>query len=198
MRLTLLINYWRAKDVGENFTHILPQEGAFLRRLDEVQAEERKEEGVEEEGGDGELFLAPPRVVDPGRVQVPRDILEYLEPFQAQTLAPDLMALVSASQTQGETQTQTQTQEGGGGRTPVALLSFPQNSSHSAYCRSLIEEQQMALGRFTMFSRDEATGEARVPQLGTLQSQQQWREGWPHLPEDHEQDVWDMFALLGD
>lgn len=208
MRLTLLINYWRLRDVGENFTHILPQERAFLRRFEEIQHDQsyRHEETLDREDAsdyeagstlpahsfanedsDPALFLFPPHEVGFQEVSVEADILDYLEHFQSQRLAPDLFrSILLEHQSQNQSATTSL-------RTPVTLLSFPRNSTYSAYCRDLIRTQNMTLARYTTYTRDPASGKARVSQLGTLQSHAEWRGGWPHQPEDHEQQVRDMF-----
>lgn len=197
MRLTLLINYWRMRDVGENFTHILPQEGAFLRRFEDLQQTDPADSDPDSASDpDAPLFEAPPREEGVQEVAVQTDILDYLEAFQSQRLAPPLFRdIVQAAAQQAEAREKKQKQKQmQARRAPLALLSFPRNSSYSVYCRELIHEQNMTLARFTTFHRDEDSGQARVPQLGSLESHTAWRARWPHQPEDHEQQVRDMFT----
>eukprot|EP00603_Paraphysomonas_imperforata_P000272 CAMPEP_0114423868 /NCGR_PEP_ID=MMETSP0103-20121206/6383_1 /TAXON_ID=37642 ORGANISM="Paraphysomonas imperforata, Strain PA2" /NCGR_SAMPLE_ID=MMETSP0103 /ASSEMBLY_ACC=CAM_ASM_000201 /LENGTH=1059 /DNA_ID=CAMNT_0001592569 /DNA_START=115 /DNA_END=3294 /DNA_ORIENTATION=+ len=209
-RLTLLINYWRMRDVGENFTHILPQEDTFLRLFDEYKAipVSERSEGVEPcvGGGPGaemevddHLFNTPPKEVQFQTVPVENDILDYLEFFKEQTLAPDLFEGIAAAHS-SKLQEEIESTHGGHdathGKAPVAILSFPKNSSHSTYCKGLIRDQNMTLIRFTEYGRDPQTGMAIVHQLGTIESHEAWRASWPHMPEDHEQQVRDMFELL--
>jgi hypothetical protein len=187
------------RDVGENFTHILPQEKAYLRLFEEHRAysETASVGDVLKAEADDHLFRAPPREVQFQTIPVEQDILSYLEYFKNQTLAPDLfkdITVAHSSKMKEEVGKAGTSMDTTLGKAPVAILSFPKNSSHTAYCNDLIKNQNMTLIRFTQYKRDPATGMAVVTQLGTIESHTAWRAKWPHMPEDHEQQVRDMFV----
>lgn len=211
IRLTLLINYWRMRDVGENYTHVLPQENLYLRMFEDIHKSLLVDKSNDSDCSnysvpfaddidDDRMFNYPPREVQYTEVPVKHDITNYLEYFQNQTLAPDLFeGILAAQQSQMRSNldlvSSNVISEGMTWKwtTPVSLLSFPRNSSLTAYCNDLIRNHNMSLARFMAHSRDEATGQIKVLRLGTVESQTEWRKQWPYLPEDHEKQVREMF-----
>ena len=203
LRLTLLVNYWRIRDVGENYTHILPHENIFLHSFEE--AHDTQANALNEEIGDQHMnedddyqyiFRAPPREVPYTEVPVERDIMDYLEYFKNQTVAPDLYERITAahkmkSQASDESIGKASVDDW---KTPISLLSFPRNSRYSEYCNELIHNHNMSLSRFVEYTRDEESGQPIVPQQGTIESITRWRKRWPHMPEDHEQQIRDLFS----